>query len=172
MKYFSDITLSKLPWVLMGFSAFAFESSALFFQYGLDLEPCIMCIYQRVALWGIFIAAIIGSMYSHIQLARVAAYIMWGVGAVWGLLLAIEHYEIQNAAMPFLYSCDFVPNFPIWAPLHEWLPMLFAATGDCGDIDWQFLGYTMPQVMIVLFSIYVAVLSFIVVNRLYHHKSI
>jgi disulfide bond formation protein DsbB len=103
---------------------------------------------------------------------RSVAYTLWGVGAIWGLLVAIEHVEIQSATLSFFYSCEFVPNFPSWAPLHEWLPSLFEATGDCGDINWQFFGYTMPQMMIVVFGGFTAALVVILLAQLINKKSL
>jgi disulfide bond formation protein DsbB len=63
-----------------------------------------------------------------------------------------------------------VPNFPTWAPLHEWLPALFEASGDCGDIKWQFLGFTMPQVMLAIFGVYSAVFAIVLLARLLKEK--
>ncbi|MDX2319790.1 MAG: disulfide bond formation protein B, partial [Moritella sp.] len=42
-------------------------------------------------------------------------------------------------------------------PLHEWAPWLLNPTGFCDEINWQFLSYTMPQWLIVISSIYLAV---------------
>ncbi len=155
LNFLSNLTTNSRAWQLLAVTALALELSALFFQYGLGLEPCIMCIYQRVAIWSIFFAGIVGSFGCHFILTRILAYALWAVGAVWGLLIAIEHVDMQAAAsspMSFLYSCDFVPNFPSWAPIHQWLPMLFEASGDCGEIAWQFLGWSMPQWMIIVFG--------------------
>lgn len=166
MQYLSNLSSNKMAWLLLAFSALAFEISALFFQYGLKLEPCIMCIYQRVAILGILMAGLVG-IYTHQYLiGRLLGFAFWGIGSVWGLLLAIEHYEIQSSSMSFLFACEFTPNFPSWLPLHEWIPSLFAATGDCGDIDWQFFGYTMPQVMILIFSIYTLALLCVLLSQL------
>ena len=165
MKYLSDLSLSKKPWLLLAFSAFAFELSALFFQYVLNLEPCIMCIYQRVAIWSIFFAGIITAVAPKLLIFRLVGYGLWGVGAIWGLIIAIEHVDMQQASSLF-FTCEFIPNFPSWAPLHEWMPALFAATGDCGEISWQFLGYSMPQWMVVIYGAYTAVLAVIVLARL------
>jgi disulfide bond formation protein DsbB len=170
VKFLSDLTTNKKAWQLVTVSALVLEFSALFFQYVLGLEPCIMCIYQRVAIWAIFIAGLIGSFANQYVLARVGAYALWGMGAIWGLLIALEHVEMQTSTMSFLFSCEFIPNFPDWAPLHEWLPTLFAATGDCGDIDWQLLGYSMPQWMIVVYGVYTAAFSVILLGRLQHKK--
>ncbi|MEW6990963.1 disulfide bond formation protein DsbB [Colwelliaceae bacterium 6441] len=170
MKFLSDLTTNKKAWQLLALSALGLEFSALFFQYVLELKPCIMCIYQRVAIWAIFFAGLVGSFTHQYVLGRIAAYALWGTGAIWGLLIALEHVEMQSATMSFLFSCEFVPNFPSWAPLHEWLPALFAATGDCGDINWQFLGYSMPQWMIVVYGIYTVAFSVILLGRLQHQK--
>lgn len=170
MKILSDLTTNTKAWQLLALSTLGLEFSALYFQYVLDLAPCIMCIYQRVAIWGIFFSAVIGSLGHQYIIARIMAYGLWGTSAIWGLIIAIEHVEIQSSTMSFLYSCDIVPNFPNWAPLHQWLPFLFEATGSCGDIDWQFIGYTMPQMMIVVYAIYCALFSLVLLSRLKDKK--
>ncbi len=172
MKFFSDLSVNTRAWQFLAFSALALELTALYFQYVMGLAPCIMCIYQRTAIWGIFFAGIVGSLGNKNIVLRLIAFSLWGVGAIWGLLIAIEHVEIQSATLSFLYSCEFVPNFPSWAPLHQWLPFLFEATGDCGDINWQFFGYTMPQMMIVVYGGFSAALIVILSARLLDKRSL
>lgn len=172
MKFLSDLSTNTRAWQLLAFTAFALELSALYFQYVMGLAPCIMCIYQRTAIWGIFFAGIVGSLGNKNLVLRIIAFSLWGVGAIWGLLIAIEHVEIQSATLSFLYSCEFVPNFPSWAPLHLWLPSLFEATGDCGDINWQFFGYTMPQMMIVVYGGFTLALVVILSARLFDKRKL
>jgi len=166
LKFLSDLSVNTRAWQLLALTALCLELSALYFQYAMGLAPCIMCIYQRTAIWGIFFAGIVGSLGNKNIVLRLLAFSLWGIGAIWGLLIAIEHVEIQSATLSFLYSCEFVPNFPSWAPLHEWLPSLFEATGDCGDINWQFFGYTMPQMMIVVYGSFSAALTIILLARI------
>ena len=173
MNFISNLSEQKQPWLLLAVGAFALELAALFFQYGLGLAPCIMCIYQRVAIWAIFFAGVVGALGCKFVLTRMLAYALWGTGAIWGLIIALEHVEIQNAAsspMAFLFSCDIVPNFPTWAPLHQWLPALFEASGDCGEIAWQFFGYSMPQWMIVVYAVFTAIFTVVLFGRLINKK--
>ena len=170
MKFISDLTTSHRPWLLLAFSALILEISALYFQYVLGLEPCIMCIYQRVAIWGIFLAGVVGFIGHKWVLARILAYGLWGTGAIWGILIALEHVEMQTSTLSFLYSCEFIPNFPSWAPLHEWIPALFEARGTCSDIDWHFMDYSMPQWMIAVYSIYAALFATVLISRLSQEK--
>lgn len=171
MKYLSQLSTTRAPWLLLGFSALIFELCALTFQYYMGLAPCIMCIYQRLAIVGIFCAGVIGGLGAQSIIARLAAYISWGVGSIWGLIIALEHVEIQSSDSLF-YTCEYVPNFPSWLPLHQWMPWLFEATGDCGDIKWQFLGFSMPQVMIVIFGVYSALFIFLVLSRLFYFRKL
>jgi len=172
MKFLNDLTNQPKPWLLLALSALALELCALFFQYAMDLAPCIMCVYQRVAIAGIFLAGMVGFIGCKFLIARVLAHGLWAVGAIWGLLIALEHVEIQENAGSLFYSCDFFPNFPTWAPLHEWIPFLFDATGDCGDINWQFLGYSMPQWMVVVYGLYVVAFAVIITCRLIYAKKL
>lgn len=172
MKFISNLATDSRAWFLLTVSVLGLEIVALYFQYVMGLNPCIMCIYQRTALWGIFFAGIVGSLGNHLLIIRLLAYIIWGGSSVWGLLIAIEHVDMQTSAFSFMYVCEIVPNFPQWAPLHEWLPALFEANGDCGDINWQFSGFSMPQVMVAVFAVYSAILGLLLAVRLIKHKTI
>lgn len=170
MNFLSNLTQQSRPWLLLALSALVLELTALYFQYAMDLAPCIMCIYQRVAIFAIFFAGVIGSIGFNFVLARMIAYGLWATGSIWGLLIAIEHVDMQSAKFSLFFSCEFIPNFPSWAPLHQWLPALFEATGDCGKISWEFLGYSMPQWMIVVYGTYAAVFALILSARLIQTK--
>lgn len=172
MEFISNLVTNSRAWFLLTISALGLEIAALYFQYVLGLAPCIMCIYQRTALWGIFAAGIVGMLGNKSMPLRLLSYILWGISSVWGLLIAIEHVDIQTSEFSFMYVCEIVPNFPQWAPLHEWLPLLFEATGDCGEINWQFFNFTMPQMMIVVFGIYIAILAVTLLIRIFTNKTI
>ena len=42
--------MKRGAWIALAVTALSLEASALFFQYGLDLNPCVMCIYIRMAV--------------------------------------------------------------------------------------------------------------------------
>jgi disulfide bond formation protein DsbB len=131
-----------------------------------------MCVYQRVAILSIIIAGIIGAVGCRSVFARMIAYAFWAVGAIWGLFIALEHVEMQDNSGSLFFSCEFMPNFPTWAPLHEWIPFLFEATGSCGDISWRFLNYSMPQWMIVVYGVYTLAFAIILLSRLIHARKL
>ena len=152
----------RRAWWLLAGSALALELVALWFQHGMQLDPCVKCVYERVAVFGIFFAGIIGSVYPASVAIRAPAYLLWLVSSTWGLRLAIEHVRIQSGAEG-VFNCSFAAEFPAWAKLDEWLPALFQPTGYCDDVQWQFLTLRMAQWMIVVFAIYLAILAVVLI---------
>jgi disulfide bond formation protein DsbB len=148
---------SRMAWGVLALSALSLELAALYFQHVMQLEPCVMCIYQRLAVLGLLLAGIIGFLAPGIRTVRLLAASLWGFSASWGLRLAIELNDMQQNPSPFS-TCSFLPDFPSWMPLHEWLPSVFMPTGMCTDIPWSFIGITMSQWMIVAFATYLLAL--------------
>ena len=148
---------SRAAWLILMLSAVALELAALFFQHIMKLDPCVMCIYQRVAVFGLVFAGLIGVIGYRSRIARAIAVLVWSISAIWGLKLAIELVDMQMNPSPFA-TCSYLPEFPSWLQLHEWLPSIFMPTGMCTDIPWEFMGVTMGQWMIVAFSGYLLTL--------------
>ena len=161
---------TKTPWFILFLSALALFISALVFQHGFGHAPCIKCIYQRTAVVGIMLAAFL-PLLLNIAPVRLLAYIGWAVGAVWGFIIANEHVDIIFAPNPFFAICEFIPNFPSFMPLHEWLPSVFAAPGSCDDTRWQFVGMGMAEWMRIIFAIYSVVWVGVIGTRIIHKKA-
>ena len=104
----------------MALTAFALEMVALWFQHVMGLKPCVLCIYERCALFGIMGAGLVGAIAPKTPL-RYAAIAIWLYSAGKGIALAWEHTQMQLHPSPFM-TCDFAARFPSWLPLDKWLP--------------------------------------------------
>jgi len=164
---------SRWPWLILASTALLLESIALYFQYGMGLEPCIMCIYQRVAVFGILLSALPALSIPHNIFARAISIVGVLTACIWGLLMALEHVAMQNPDNFLLaLSCDIYPNFPDWLQLHTMLPAVFEPRGTCGDINWSMFGYTMPQWMVFIFGCYTLCIISVISIRLFRLKAI
>lgn len=153
---------SRSSWFILAGTALGLEAAALYFQYVMKLEPCVMCIYQRLAIFGLLAAGLIGMTAPKYRIVRILAALLWAISATWGLKLALSLVDMQANPSPFS-TCSFLPEFPAWMPLHEWFPAVMMPTGMCTDVPWVFMGVTMPEWMVVAFSGFlVAWLLFIV----------
>jgi len=117
---------------------------ALYAQHGLGLEPCPLCVFQRVAtlaLGVVFLAAYAhnpgpGGARVYGGLATVAA------GA--GILFAGRQLWLQSLPEDQVPACG--PGYDyIMAifPLHEAMAMIFEGSGECAEVSWSFLGLSM-----------------------------
>ncbi|RUO59534.1 disulfide bond formation protein DsbB [Pseudidiomarina insulisalsae] len=166
MRFFQQLPEQRAAWALLAATAFGLFATALYMQYGMGLEPCVKCIYQRVAILAIGVAALVPLIAPKLAIARLLGFAGWLVAAIWGFIIANEHVATQQAANSFFAVCDTFPNFPKWLPLHQWFPGLFSSTGLCGDINWQFAGLSMPQWMRIIFASYAVVGILVLVLRL------
>jgi len=153
---------SRFAWLLLAMSALSLELSALYFQYILQLDPCVLCVYERNAVAMIFLAGVIGSINPTITALRVCGYMLWAGGVIWGLYLTVKHSGIQMGIIEDSGSCDFVADYPSWMQLDRWIPWLFNPTGLCDEIQWQFLGLSMPQSMVVINALFLIVLAVVI----------
>ncbi|MBK4783249.1 MAG: disulfide bond formation protein DsbB [Pantoea sp. Pent] len=149
LRYLNQCSRGRGAWLLMALTALVFELVALFFQHAMGLQPCVMCIYERCALFGVMGAGLVGAIAPKTPL-RWAAIAIWLYSAYEGVRLSYEHTMIQLHPNPFV-TCDFAARFP------SWLPAVFVASGDCAERGWTFLTWSMPQWMIVIFAAYLLV---------------
>ncbi len=172
MNFFSSLhTFSKtrLAWLLLLLFVVFFEACALFFQHVMLLAPCVMCIYERIAMLGIGGAAAVGLIAPKNPIIRWLGLAGWGYSAYRGLMLALQHVDYQLNPSPFA-TCDVFVMLPSWAPLNNWIPWMFEAYGDCSKIVWQFLTLSMPQWLVIIFAGNLFFLAFIVISQFVKEK--
>ncbi|MFB1072857.1 MULTISPECIES: disulfide bond formation protein DsbB [Vibrio] len=162
----NQFSKGRLSWLLLLLFVVFFEACALYFQHVMMLAPCVMCIYERVAMMGVGVAAIVGLMAPNNPVFRWLGLIGWGLSSYKGLLLAQQHVDYQFNPSPFA-TCDLFVTFPNWAPLNQWAPWMFEAYGDCSKIVWQFLDLSMPQWLVVIFAGNLIALALIVIAQFF-----
>lgn len=152
----------------MALTAFVLEMVALYFQHVMLLKPCVMCIYERCALFGILAAGLVGAIAPKTPL-RWVAIVIWLYSAWEGLRLSWEHTMIQLHPNPFV-TCDFAARFPAWLPLDKWFPAIFVATGDCAEKQWSLFTLSMPQWLIVVFAVFLIIGALVLISQPFKAK--
>ncbi|MBE2893586.1 disulfide bond formation protein DsbB [Spirabiliibacterium falconis] len=169
LSYLKQISLGRFSWFLVLLSALVFEGVGLYFQHIKQLDPCVMCIYERIAFFGIASSGLLGFLAPRLTIIRLLAIVLGIFSAVKGLLLAIKHVDFQLNPAPW-NQCPLFVQFPKTLPLDQWLPHVFQATGACSDIKWQWLGFSMPQWLIVVFAIYTAIFVLVALSQFKRHR--
>ncbi|HGO5853288.1 TPA: disulfide bond formation protein DsbB [Mannheimia haemolytica] len=165
LHYFKTLSLSRGAWFLLILSCIVLEGVALYFQHGMGLVPCVMCIYERVALFGILFAGILGFLGNRYVIMRWLAILIWLGSAFKGLTLSIKHHDYQVNPSPW-NQCEFKVNFPQTLPLDQWLPQVFApGPVNCSQSQWEMFGFSMAQWLIFTFAVYLIIAVIVLISQ-------
>ena len=131
-------------------------SFALFFlQRYMGFSPCPLCIFQRIGLMVMGGFALIAAVFN--PKSMVTRLLLWlgglaGIG--WAAIVAGRHVWLQHLPADQVPSCG--PGLDYWLdtlPMQQVLKEVFAGSGECASIDWTFMGLSIPEQSLILFSI-------------------
>jgi disulfide bond formation protein DsbB len=118
---------------------------ALYAQYVLMLMPCPLCVFQRVAvvfLGVVFLAAAIHNPGPRGRQAYAALLLVCGVA---GIGVAGRHVYLQSLPPEELPSCGPGLGFLMdTLPMGDVFSVVLKGSGECGSVDWTFVGLSMP----------------------------
>ena len=124
---------------------------ALFAQFFLNLEPCPLCIFQRIAVIAIgatFLACSILEPKSN--LAKLISSTIFVISGSFGVAVASRHVWLQNLPSDQVPGCGPGLDFMMATfPLNEVFEMVFNGSGECANVDWSFLSFSMPAWVII-----------------------
>lgn len=120
-------------------------------QNMLNLAPCPFCIFQRLTYMVIGIVALFGFVFPLWR--RIWSVLVGLLAAVGG---GVAGYQTWMQAFPDLATeCSYTEQNVI-EQLVDWLgmrwPSMFLATGFCTSKEWVFLGLSMANWSLLLFS--------------------
>lgn len=135
-----------------GVVCFALIGFAVFSQDYWGLDPCPLCIFQRLAFAGLGLVLLVAGLHAPRTMSGRRAYgLLSLVAASIGAGISIRHLWIQV----------FPPPIPACGPPLDFLRETLSAgdlvqrvlvgTGDCSNVDWTFLGLSMPGWALVWF---------------------
>lgn len=124
---------------------FALIGFAIYSQFAWGLKPCPMCIFQRLAFAALGVVLLAAGL--HAPRGRGGRH-AWGavafVAAAVGIGLAARHVMLQlfppempSCGAPFAFMRETMDTPSL-------IKQVLTGTGDCGAVDWTFLGFSMP----------------------------
>lgn len=118
---------------------------ALYAQHRMFLDPCPLCILQRVAFMGMALGFLFGLAFGGARLGRWLAVAVAVVGGSAGVTVAGRHIWLQSLPEDEVPACGPGLGYMLDAfPMREVLLKVFRGSGECAKIDWSFLGISMP----------------------------
>jgi protein dithiol:quinone oxidoreductase len=147
------LTQGKLGYFLGFALCFGIVALALVIQTTYQLEPCPLCISQRMVFMGLGLLFLIAAIIPPKTIFKTLLMGLQVLTAFGGAGVAIRHWYLQANKESMIADCgvgfDYMfENFP----LEKAFKLLFRGTGDCAAIDWTLLGLTLPQLALISFA--------------------
>lgn len=147
---------------LLGFIACVVAMlGALYLQHVEDLEPCPLCVFQRVGVIAAGVFFLLAALHNPGATGQRIYGVLAGLSAIGGGIVAGRHIWLQNLPEDEVPACGPGLDYMLDVfPMRDVLSMVFSGSGECAEIDWTFLGITIPQLALITFVGLLAVALF------------
>ncbi len=111
-----------------------------YLQFGQGLEPCPLCVFQRIAFIAVLAVALVGLIHGPSGLTAVIYGGLLALFAVTGAVIAGRQVWLQHLPADQVPECGPGLDYMLEVfPLGETLKMVFTGSGECAEVDWTFL---------------------------------
>jgi disulfide bond formation protein DsbB len=118
---------------------------AYYAQFVLHLEPCPLCIFQRVGVFAIGVVFLIAAAHDPLTWGSRVYAALLALAAVATAGVALRHLYIQSLPEGAVPACGASLDFMLKVfSLSEVLVKVLTGSGECAKITWSFLGLAMP----------------------------
>ena len=126
---------------------------ALYFQYVLGLEPCPLCIVQRALVIALALLMGVAAVHDPGRVGRRVYGALTLLLAAPGAGVAGRHVYLQNLPPDQVPECGPGLDYILHAfPPGEALALILRGSGECAEVQWTFLGLTIPGWTLVVFA--------------------
>ena len=151
----STIPSFRMQFALGALACIGLMAYALYAQYHLHLDPCPLCIFQRVAVIAIGLVFLVGALHAPNSSGARRTYAMLAVlAALGGIAVAGRQLWLQSLPADQVPACGPPLSFMYDSmPFSKMLAKVFTGSGECAVVNWRFLGLAMPAWVLICFVV-------------------
>jgi disulfide bond formation protein DsbB len=126
---------------------------AFYAQLQLALEPCPLCIFQRVAFAALGLVFLVGAIHAPRGVGGRRTYGVLGlIAGAAGIAIAGKHVHLQSLPPDHVPACGPGLDYMLESmPISGVVRRVMTGSGECANVDWTFLGLSMPAWSLVWF---------------------
>jgi len=114
------------------------------------IEPCPLCMFQRVGvgLLGVIFAA--AALHGPRAWGAKVYAALLGLASLATAAIAARHIYVQHAPPGLVPSCGAPLEYMVKVmPITQVIAKVLAGSGECAQVNWQFLGLAMPTWVLI-----------------------
>lgn len=125
---------------------------AYYAQYGQGVEPCPLCIFQRLALVAVAVVFLAAAIHNPREVGARVYGVLIDLAATVGMVVAARHVWLQHLPPDQAPRCGPSLDYLLQTfPLGEALREVLTGSGECAKVDWTLLGMSVPVWNLALF---------------------
>jgi len=118
---------------------------AYYSQYVMLLEPCPLCIFQRIGIFALGLVFLLAALHNPRSTGIRIYAVLMAVAAAATMGVAIRHLYIQSLPPGSVPVCGASLKFMMKVlPLSQVVSKVLNGSGECAKVTWRFLGLSMP----------------------------
>lgn len=148
----STVYSRRLIWLGCLFSVIGLMSYAIYAEKVLYLDPCPLCITQRMFYIGIGLFSFIGLFMIRTLWAQRFSAVLLSLCAVGGIVTAGRQVWLQHLPPELVPECGL--GLQYWLQNEPWLKtlsLLFKGDGNCAEVHWRFMTLSMGEWSLIWF---------------------
>lgn len=119
--------------------------AALYMQHAMGLEPCALCMMQRIWVAATGVVALIALVHAPVGWGLYLYTGLGGGAALLGSGFSIRQMYLQSLPPDQVPACGPSLDYMLEVfPLSEVLEVMITGTGDCAVVQWSLLGLSIP----------------------------
>ena len=127
---------------------------AYYLQLGAGLDPCPLCIFQRIGMIALGTVFLVAAVHNPQRLGQRIYGTLIALTALAGASVAGRHVWLQHLPPERVPACGPDLEYMLeMLPLAEVVKRVFTASGECAEVLWTFLGLSMPTWVLTWFVV-------------------
>jgi disulfide bond formation protein DsbB len=123
---------------------------ALYAQFRLGLDPCPLCIFQRIGIIAVGVVFLIAALHDPRGWGSRVYGVLVAIAALATVAVAARQLYIQHLPPGAIPSCGAPLSMMLkFMPLTTVIRKVFTGSGECGVVNWTFLGLAMPAWVLI-----------------------
>jgi len=126
--------------------------AVFYFQNHLGLEPCYLCITQRVFVIAVGVIFLVSALHNPLPKGQKIYAALVAATATIGGYFSIKQLWLQNLPEDKVPACGPPVDYLFDGfSASEAISMLLRGDGNCAEVQWQLLGLSMPGWVLLSF---------------------
>jgi disulfide bond formation protein DsbB len=123
---------------------------AYYAQYAMHLDPCPLCMFQRVGVFALGVMFLIATLHDPVAWGRKVYAALLLLAALITIGIAARHLYIQSLPPDAVPACGASLDFMLKIfSVSEVLVKVLTGSGECAKVTWRFLGLAMPAWVLI-----------------------